>query len=740
MMAKKVRLYLNVVVFILLISVFFMTGCSKDNGDAAKEDTSNGVPVAAAGLNAETKSLAVVNSFDSEQSIGSLSNDGIEVVLPAGALSTGSEVSISVGGGEPTYDAASMTLAGAGLDIKFTGEQRRTDAPILVKIAVDSSYFSEHQELEGFKAVHYSDETGWTYTTPTEVNAEKGYVAFEIYNNYLWRAAELSEEERKAQYVKSKALQSWGASQLEGDVQAATKEMIESILVNQFNATNKSEIELVSKAILKELKYGNLEYGKLATDLMNKDFKSYTANVATMIGKTFADAYEADTLSTTFGQLGNAAEAAGYLWEGDYSGAGMKLAETISELSPAYKVAKVAVDVIDTKINNWKNNGIEEAYKAFKEGSNDYILFGYDNDPKDFGAVWDQMRGLARQIEMDAVKKYAASIGVKESELSQQQIDHAKAKAKETLKNQFEKRIVQEDEIAKQEANEREVLAQFEKYGLLERGREWYPYDQSIERMMDRLYGQIQRIQLETGRFGIVYRDGDLHDQSRGLDYIGIVKEDEMKMSDLAKLIKERYVFGEEAYQKMLKEMGYAKEYVLEPGTYKGTITIVEAPVLEAAKKALADPASVPTITDAEGQKCEDFDINDAEIQAQVKDAIDKGNSVIGVAVPLTMIVKEGSTKGDYLVTIRIDYATAFPDYGCEEATDEVYKLTIKEGVLSLSNTLLEDDYNMTTLFKGSFVGENKLTGTFEASTTEEQYSGYTATSVLYSGTWKASK
>ncbi|GAB6107372.1 hypothetical protein [Fusibacter bizertensis] len=721
MLKIRGRVYYILAVWVMLCSAILVTGCSKDGGASAK-------------------SLAVVNSFDNEQSIGSLSEDGLEVVMPQGVLGAGSEVTIAVGSGVPTYDKDNMTMEGGALDIKFTGDQRRTDAPILVKIAVDSSYLSGLQELEGIKAVHYGEATGWTYTTPSEINVEQGYVAFEIFNNYLWGTAELTDAERKEQYVKGKALQSWGESQLEGDVQAATKDMIESILVNQFNATNKSEIELVSKAILKELKYGNLEYGKLATDLMKKDFKSYTANVATMIGKTFADAYEAGALSTTFGQLGNAAEAAGYLWEGDYSGAGMKLAETISEMSPAYKVAKVAVDVIDTKINNWKNNGIEEAYKAFKEGSNDYILFGYDNDPQDFNAVWDQMRGLARQIEMDAVKKYAASIGVNVSDLGQKQIDHAKAKAKETLKNQFEKRIVQEAEIAKQEENEREVLAQFEKYGLLERGKAWYPYDQSIERMMDRLYEQINRIQSETGRFGIVYRDGDLHDQARGLNYIGILKEDEMKMSDLAMLIKERYVFGEEAYQKMLKEMGYAKEFVLEAGTYKGTLTIEDAPVLEAAKKALADPASVSTIAESEGEKCEEFDINDEDVQIQLQDAIDRGSAVIGKEVPLTIIVKEGKNKGEFTATMRIDYATAFPDYGCEEATDEPYILSFKDGEITLSNTVVEEDVTMKSVFIGTFEMEGKLKGTFEATTTEVQYSDYNATEVLYSGTWKASK
>ncbi|WP_263628217.1 hypothetical protein [Clostridium bowmanii] len=37
-------------------------------------------------------------------------------------------------------------------------------------------------------------------------------------------------------------MKSWGESQLEDEVRANTRDMIESILVNQFNAKNKSEI------------------------------------------------------------------------------------------------------------------------------------------------------------------------------------------------------------------------------------------------------------------------------------------------------------------------------------------------------------------------------------------------------------------------------------------------------------------------------------------------------------------
>jgi len=708
---------------ILLILMVLFSGCGKsDNGIGAVEP------------------IGEVSAFAVETKIGSLADDGIEVTVPQGALAEGVILTINKGNQKPSVSDSVMSLGAIPYDISISGEQHRTDEPILIKIAVDPSSFADLKEFEGFKAVHYSEATGWTYTTPYEVNPEAGYISFQIYNNPLWGTAELTEAERKEQFIKGKALQVWGESQLEGDIQSLTRDTIESILVNQFNATNKSEIEAVAKAVLKEMKYGNLEYGKLATDLMNKDFKSYTANVATMIGKTFADAYEADNLSTLFGQTGTAAEAAGYLWEGDYSGAGLKLAEAISELSPVYKVGKVAVDVIDMKINNWKNNGIEEAYKAYKEGSNDYILFGYDNDKGDFEAVYSQMRGLARQIEMDAVKRYANTIGVEVDNLSEDQKALAIKKAKDTLKGQFEKRIVQEDEIAKQEENQREVLGQLTKWGLLDKGRTWYPDDSSIEQMLERMYNQIKRIQQETGRFDLVYKDGDLHDQTRGLDYIGKLKEGEMKVSDLAELISTRYVFGEEAYQKRLKEMGYVKDWVLEPGTYTGTLIITDAPVLDSAERALANPESVPELKDAEGEACEEIDLMEAETQQQIRDAIAQGRSTIGKEVPLTWIVKLSEDKKSFTSTLKIDYAKAFPEMECEEAKDDPYTVEFSDGNLKLTNIYVEDGYTMATVFTGSVTGEFQMSGTFTMTTTEQQYSTYALTESLFSGTWKLGK
>lgn len=704
--------------FIIVLVVVLMMGCGGQSTDP----------------------IAVLDTFEEDVTVGSMDDMNFEVSVPKDAFAVGTQMSIEKSDLNPKLDEKVMSLVGDPISLRISGNQRRSDYPIVIKMRLKSDALKDLKEFEGFKGVHYSEEAGFSYINPSEVNVEAGYILFEVYNNPWFGTVELTEEERKEQFIKDKALQQWGMTQIEGDVQQMTKDVIESILVEQFNAKNKSEIEAISKAVLAELKYGTFEFGKLSTDLMNKDFKSYTANVATMVGKTFADAYENDTLSSLFGDVGTAAAAAGYLWEGDLSGAGMKLAETISELSPVYKVGKVAVEVIDMKINNWKANGIEEAYKAFKEGSNDYILFGYNNNPGNFNAVYDQMRGVARQIEMDAVKRYADSIGSDVNSLTEAQRKKAIERVKADLKIQFEKRSQQEDGIAKAEKDQREIITQFEQWGLLDKGKSWYPFDMSIEQMMARLHNQILRIQRETGRFDLVYRDGDLHDQSRGLDNIGKVKASEMLVSQLAELISTRYVYGEEEYLKKLKEMGYAKVIDLQVGVYKGVVIVTEAPIIDSMKKALADPETVPEITNSDGEKCEEFDINDEEIQNSIREGISRAESVIGVEVPLTVTIKAGETKGTYTAIVRADYASAFPEYECEEDTDDVYTVTFKDNQLTLKHDLVEEGMTMTTIYQAVLTDEGNLEGTFTSTTNEEQYTGYASTRVIYSGTWRVSR
>ncbi|MGH4120820.1 hypothetical protein [Clostridium sp.] len=719
------------IITLLLVFIFLFSACNN------KSNNNAGVGDQKWKSESKLKENIILENYDKDNILGDLDMYGIQVNVPKGAFSKGTKLSISKPREEVQYSKNGMVPYGSPFEFKIEGEDHRSNMPLLVKIAIDKEALKNLKEYEGFKGVHYTKETGWTYTDPIEINVDAGYVAFNIPNNLLWGTAELTEGERKGEFIKAKALKSWSESQLEGEVRANTRDMIESILVSQFNAKNKPEINKIAEEVMKELKYGNLEYGKLSNDLVNKDFKSYTANVATMIGKTFADSMEAGTMSTVFGQTGTVAAAAGYLWEGDYSGAGMKIAEAISETSPVYKVAKVAVDVVEMKIGNWKNNGIEEAYKAFKEGSNDYILFGYDVDPEDFEDVWNQMRGVARQIEMDAIKKYANSIGVDKESLSTEKISMIVQKAKLTLKEQFTNRSKQEKEIAQAEENQKEIIKQFEQWNLLKKGSSWYPEDSSIEQILERMYNQIKRIQKETGRFDLVYKNGDLQDQARGLDNIGKLKEGEMLVSDIAKLINTRYVYGEEGYQKLLKEMGYAPKVKLEVGTYEGIIIITEAPIIEYAQKALENPESVPEIKGPDGKNCEELDFSSIDVQKQIREGIDKSKNVIGKDVPLTIVITQGASKSEFKATLKADYKSAFPKYECEESENQIYKIKYNEGKVTLTNTDAENQTVQT--FEGN-VSLLDITGSFKISSSNIQYAELASTDVMVSGIWKVNK
>lgn len=722
------------IVFFLSLAIGFsiISGCSKEASTPGVTTSEESIKL--------VESI-ILDTFNKDTVLGNLATNGFELNVPKDAFKDGTKLTVSGIKNDVSYKKDAMTPTSSTLDFIIEGDERRSSLPMLLKVSVDKSYFQNLKEYEGFKGVHYSEETGWTYTDPIEVNKEEGYIAFNIYNNPLWGAAELTENERKEEFIKGKALESWGSSQIKGDVQDITRQMVESILVDKFNASNPSEIGLIANEVLKELKYGTLEFGKLADNLMTGDFESYTANVATMIGTTIANSAEEDTLSEVFGQTGTAIAMAGHIWEGDFSGAGMKLAEAISETSPAYRVAKVAIAAIDMKIGNWKSNGIEEAYKAYKEGSNDYILYGYDNDPGDFEQVWDQMRGVARQIEMDAVKRYASALGVSESELTQEQIDRERTKVKDTLREQFGKRKEQEEEILKHEENQRELVKQFEEWNLLKKGSTWYPEDSSIEQMLTRLHNQVKRIQQETGRFDIVYKDGDLHNQNRGLDNIGKVTKKEMLASDLAKLINTRYVYGEEEYQKLLKQMGYAPEIKLELGTYFGSLTITDAPALELAEAALNDPSIVPeTIVDENGDACEyQIDLTEQDIQNQLRDGIEKVKNVIGKPIPLTIVITQGASENEFKANVKADYATAFPDYGCEDMSlPENFTVVYNEGSITLIK--IQEEEMVEENYSGKLTMDGKMEGSYTMSSSQPQYNEKSGSKLLIQGTWKANR
>ena len=673
--------------------------------------------------------------------LGDFEAHGIEITIPEGAFSVPVTVTLSQPETEIKYNGTAMEPEGVPASFIISGEQLRSDLPMVVKVKVDKAQLQQMEETGGFRGTHYDEAMGWSYLTALEVNQDQGYVVFEAYHNFLFGTAKLTREERMEEYAKEKALDAWGMQQMGDEVENVTREMIREIMIQQFNASNESEITKIADAVMGEIDSSALDYGKMALQLKNGDLEGLTESVAGKLGSTLAASMESGTLETLFGQAGTAAAAAGHLWEGDYRGAGMKIAEAIAETSPVYRVAKVWIDVVDTRISNWRNDEVEKAYQIYINGSQSRVPWGYNVEPGDFEDLYAQMRGVSRQLELEAVERYASARGITTSDISNDQRQRILREVKENLKQQFEAREKQEEELRKLEEDQREIIRQFEKWGLLQEGRNWYPYDTPIENMLHRLHGQIEKIMKEIGRYDLVIRPGDLHDQSRGLDNIGELKDSEILVPHLAELINTRYVFGEEEYQKKLIELGYMT-LSLEPGTYTGSLVITDTPVVKALRQSLENPASVPQYSGSDSQTdemCEEINFSDEDIREAIREAIDEAESIKGKSVPLQIIITKEDGDQNYSAMVKADFDSSFPELGCEEVSGNTpFRVQVEDKRIRLTHTLDEGDGQW--VYDGTVSAGGKLQGTVRLRTNELDYKNYVGTDNFITGTWEVQK
>ena len=154
-------------------------------------------------------------------------------------------------------------------------------------------------------------------------------------------------------------------------------------------------------------------------------------------------------------------------------------------------------------------------------------------------------------------------------------------------------------------------------------------------------------------------------------------------------------------------------EEILQEGTYTGFLILKKLPVIEYAQKALDDPESLPTLEGEEAEACEGIDLNDEEVRKQIEDAITKGQSTVGVEVPLTIVITASETEGEFTSTIKVDFATAFPDYECEEATDEPFTVTHSPGKVTFQYIDDEESVEMKSLFEGAILNDGVINGNF---------------------------
>lgn len=186
------------------------------------------------------------------------------------------------------------------------------------------------------------------------------------------------------------------------------------------------------------------------------------------IDKVLGSEFAGSTASKLVGSTNGVARMAGLLADGDWTGAAKELGGVMQGIHPAAelttKTAAFLANGMDLAFIEWKQNEIEELYKAYKSGAED--RFGNEiekQDPESLMRFLETSSGptigkmVYRFYKDDNIKKVCEKYGwdYKEySELKEKYRDEFERRAKNALLEYFNTRIRQEDEaerIRKQE-------------------------------------------------------------------------------------------------------------------------------------------------------------------------------------------------------------------------------------------------------------------------------------------------
>jgi len=233
--------------------------------------------------------------------------------------------------------------------------------------------------------------------------------------------------------------------------------------------------------------------------------------------------------------------AAGYLAEGRKTDAAKVLGEKVVDSFKVGRALKASVEIINGQIQEWKSNELKAAYEAYANGADG--KWGYYVEKGDFETLWSQMRGLGRQLEIDAVaQEEALRREYGEPPLTEAQKQRILSNLKEYYRRQFESMAKTDDELEIRTKERKLLLEELSKGGFFGAGTVDVLNNLPLDKRLEIIDTFLKKMTADTGR-------------SRISDKTGLVGEKELFASDIAQAL--RIYFGKDGkseYRKFLKE------------------------------------------------------------------------------------------------------------------------------------------------------------------------------------------
>lgn len=449
----------------------------------------------------------------SEVKLGNIEKDGVEVTIPANTFAKPTEVSLINPDKTPKYASKEMTGFGAPIEISVGEESVRLQQPVTVRMKFDPALLGADLESGSLYMGYYNGKQ-WQYIKPA-VDRENNIMSFTTSHFSLFGQAKLTVDQRIEQYTHNAALADWAQDQSDEVTNAAAEKVIDHILQDKLGISDETTKGKVLNSLLKDD-----EWGGMLKNLANGDVEGFNQDLQVLAGKKIVENVPKSTLSKALGGLtsdfgvgtvAKASEAAGYLAEGRAKDAARIIGEHIADQFMITTAGKIAVAAIEHKISSWKNEEVEAAYQAYKNGASSKVpWWGYQVEKGNFDDVWSQMGGAARQLELEAIaaqEKAREEAGM--PPLTDREKEKLRTMVEKDLKKQFEQRVKTDAEIEKKKAEYDLIMGMYKEAGFMEKGRWGWEKGYELEQRLDVLLHFKDKLLKDTGRKFI--KDGNGH-------------------------------------------------------------------------------------------------------------------------------------------------------------------------------------------------------------------------------------
>ncbi|MGE5389844.1 MAG: hypothetical protein ACM3PE_02160, partial [Deltaproteobacteria bacterium] len=445
-----------------------------------------------------------------------LDTEKVQVTIPGKTFDKATPITIVNPEKVPKVVGKEVTPLGSPIEIS-AGEAAgvRLNEPVTITMKIDKAAVKSKDP--GQVWVTYFDGEKWDYIKPDKVDLEAGTLTFATYHFSLFGYGEISVDERLKKWTQNEALTSWAQGAVNSKFDEAAGKVIDYILTEKLGIEDESMKMKVLGSLLKDGEWGDIRKnieGAYADGTSVDQVSDLNEKINLLACKKIVEIVPESKLQGALGTITDdfgvgsvkaASQAAGALSAGNKLEAVRIMGEHLSDQFIATTAIKIAASAVQLQIDSWRNAEVEAAYQVYKNGSSSKIPFwGYNVQKEEFNDVWDQMKGVSRQLCIDAIK---AQEQVRREAgyppLTEKEQDNIRALVKKDLEKQFKQRLKDDKEVEAEQAKLKELVDKYKESKMLEEGMFGYDKQYSVEQRLDILIHLKDKILKDTGRKGL---------------------------------------------------------------------------------------------------------------------------------------------------------------------------------------------------------------------------------------------